>query len=396
MSFHAWTDSTIVIHLLSRLPKTWKTFVQNRVSEIQKILPRSEWSHVPSEENPADLASRGCSANILIQSTLWWSGPPSLAAPATTWPDMKIDVPDPPEVNKTVQQLQISVTTNLFLEPKSYSDLQKLIRITAYILFFVKKLRKCNEHGNPIHRDHISEAKFPLIRLDQRNTFGDSYDTLAAEQPLDCKNRLRNLSPFFDTDYDVIRVGGRLGQSPYSEGKKFPLPISKESDLVPLIIQHFHKASLHGGGQLTLNLLRQEYWITNAKPLVNKFFKNCITCFRFNTVTPNQVMADLPADRVTAPTPFSKCGIYFAGPFSVKDRSGKTEKVYISLFVCLSTKAVHMELVTSLTKDDCLLALKRFISRRGMPHKILSDSGTNFLGTRNDLIKLKALLDKDD
>ena len=330
-----------------------------------------------------------------MQSTLWWSGPSWLTAPEATWPDLKVDVLEPPEMNKTAQQLQISVTSNHFLEIKSYSNLQKLIRITAYILLF-KKLRKCNEHNNPIHRSLISEAKFLLIRLDQKGTFGDIYTTLAAQRPFGSKNILRNLSPFFDTDYDVIRVGGRLGQSPYSEGKRFPCLISKDSDLAPLTIQHFHEASLHGWGQLTLNLLRQEYWITNAKPLVTKFIMNCITCFRFNTVPPNQIMADLPAERVTASRRFSKCGIDFAGPFSMKDRAGNTEKIYISLFVCLSTKAVHMELVTSLTKEDCLFAIKRFISRRGMPEKILTDNGTNFLGARSDLIKLKALLDKDD
>ena len=100
-SLHAWTDFTIALHWLSRLHKTRKTFVQNRVSEIQKIQPRSDWKHVPSEENPADLASRGCSANVLVKSTLWWSGPSWLTAPEATWPDLKVDVPEPPEMSKT-------------------------------------------------------------------------------------------------------------------------------------------------------------------------------------------------------------------------------------------------------------------------------------------------------
>ena len=62
----------------------------------------------------------------------------------------------------------------------------------------------------------------------------------------------------------------------------------------------------------------------------------------------------------------------------------------------MSTKAVHMELVSSLTKDDCILGRQRFVARRGLPGKIYSDSGNNFLGARNDLIKIKALLDKTD
>ena len=81
---------------------------------------------------------------------------------------------------------------------------------------------------------------------------------------------------------------------------------------------------------------------------------------------------------------------------SIKNKSLKTEKIYIAIFVCMSTKAVHMELVSSLTKEDCILALTRFISRRGMPQKIFSDNGSNFFGATNDLIELKILLDKSD
>ena len=107
-------------------------------------------------------------------------------------------------------------------------------------------------------------------------------------------------------------------------------------------------------------------------------------------------MADLPAERVTPARPFSNCGIDFAGPFTIKNKSQKTEKIYIAIFVCMSTKAVHMELVSSLTKEDCIFALTQFISRRVMPQKIFSDNGSNFLGARKDLIKLKILLDKSD
>ena len=69
-SIHAWTDSTIVLQWIAQLPETWSTSVANRVSKIQEVLPRSRWKHVPSLENPADLASRGCSASHLAQSNL--------------------------------------------------------------------------------------------------------------------------------------------------------------------------------------------------------------------------------------------------------------------------------------------------------------------------------------
>ena len=71
----AWSDSTIVLNWLSKLPRTWNTFVANRVANIQEILPRNHWDHVPTEDNPADIASRGSTASQLFENKLWWTGP---------------------------------------------------------------------------------------------------------------------------------------------------------------------------------------------------------------------------------------------------------------------------------------------------------------------------------
>ena len=369
---------------------------------IQTVLPRSAWKHVSSIDNPADLASRGCIASQLVLTELWWKGPNWLSGAETSWPNSFPEVTrDVPEQRTNAQIL--TTTTAIkenanFIDFKRYSNYNKLLHVTAHVIHFAKKLKKhvqTPKVDSPLHPVNIAKAKFLLLHHDQLQNLPKEYITLQSDRPLDRKSPLQNLAPFFDKEFNVIRVGGRLGQSPYCENKKFPVLISKNSSLVPLIIRHFHEASLHGGGQLTLNLIRQEFWIVNAKPLVNQFIKECITCFRFNTTPPVQLMADLPTERVTPSRPFTHCGIDFAGHFLVKN--GETEnKVYIAIFVCMSTKAVHMELVSSLSKDDCIMALNRFIARRGMPAKILSDNGTNFLGARNDLIKLNVLLDKTD
>ena len=320
----------------------------------------------------------------------------------TSWPNSFPEVTrDVPEQRTNAQIL--TTTTAIkenanFIDFKRYSNYNKLPHVTAHVIHFANKLKKhvqTPKVDSPLHPVNIAKGKFLLLHHDQLQNLPKEYITLQSDRPLDRKSPLQNLAPFFDKEFNVIRVGGRLGQSPYCENKKFPVLISKNSSLVPLIIRHFHEASLHGGGQLTLNLIRQEFWIVNAKPLVNQFIKECITCFRFNTTPPVQIMADLPTERVTPSRPFTHCGIDFAGHFLVKN--GETEnKVYIAILVCMSTKAVHMELVSSLSKDDCIMALKRFIARRGMPAKILSDNGTNFLGARNDLIELNVLLDKTD
>lgn len=105
------------------------------------------------------------------------------------------------------------------------------------------------------------------------------------------------------------------------------------------------------------------------------------------------MMGDLPRMRVCPSSrPFLKAGVDYCGPFSIKEggrRSKKTVKVYVAIFVCLSTKAVHMEIVSDLTLAAFLAALHRFVSRRGLVTDLFSDNGTNFTGANAEL---KALL----
>ncbi|GFW59822.1 integrase catalytic domain-containing protein [Trichonephila clavipes] len=94
--------------------------------------------------------------------------------------------------------------------------------------------------------------------------------------------------------------------------------------------------------------------------------------------------APLPLDRVVDCVEFEIVGIDLAGPLFLK--SG--EKVWIALFTCANFRAIHLELVNSLTADSFLLSLRRFIARRGRPRTIYSDNGTNFRCASNDISKL--------
>ena len=84
-SLFCWTDSTIVLSWLSKSPSTWNTFVAHRVSTIIEIVEPKYWSHVVSEENPADLASRGVYLNTLNSTKLWWNGPSWLQNTCESW-----------------------------------------------------------------------------------------------------------------------------------------------------------------------------------------------------------------------------------------------------------------------------------------------------------------------
>jgi transposase InsO family protein len=106
-------------------------------------------------------------------------------------------------------------------------------------------------------------------------------------------------------------------------------------------------------------------------------------------------MGELPSARVQPSRAFETVGIDYAGPITLKighPRSRATNKGYIAVFVCFATKAIHLEVVTSMTTDAFLAALRRFVARRGRPKIIWSDNGTNFQGAANELHNLYQLL----
>lgn len=99
-------------------------------------------------------------------------------------------------------------------------------------------------------------------------------------------------------------------------------------------------------------------------------------------------MARLPERRITSSRAFSTTGVDYAGPFVIKLQPGrgtKTSKCYVALFVCFTTKALHLELVSSLSSDAFLAALRRFVARRGRCAHLYSDCGTNFVGANKEL-----------
>lgn len=99
-------------------------------------------------------------------------------------------------------------------------------------------------------------------------------------------------------------------------------------------------------------------------------------------------MGDLPAYRVQETLPFTFVGVDYAGYFHIKSsqrRNAPYVKGYVAVFVCLTTRAVHLELVSDLSTEQFLKAFKRFISRRGNPSKMFSDNATNFVGADREI-----------
>lgn len=183
----------------------------------------------------------------------------------------------------------------------------------------------------------------------------------------------------------ILRVGGRLEKAEMNYERRHPAIIPKRSRLAWLVMDSAHRVTLHGGVQLAMQTIRQKFWIPQLRDEMKSFIRNCVTCVRNKPLTQEQLMANLPADRVTPGRPFEVSGVDYAGPFNVnyRDNKGKVileTKAWIVVFVCMKTRAVHLDIVDDLKSTSFIACYESFVSRRGHCYKLYSDNGTSFVG----------------
>ncbi|XP_069968405.1 uncharacterized protein [Bactrocera oleae] len=231
-------------------------------------------------------------------------------------------------------------------------------------------------------------AKKTIIKIQQNLDFYDEIRQLKNNKVLDRKNKLSTLYPFVDED-GILRVGGRLQNSQICYDTKHPI-ILTNCELANLIIQEAHKITLHGGINLMRTHIRKEYWIIRIKSQLKQYVRKCVRCIRYSQEVMTQLMGNLPSCRVIPSHPFYNTGVDYAGPFQIrcsKGRGQKSYKGYIAVFVCMATKAIHLETVSDLSTESFLAALRRFFARRGKSANMYSDNGTNFVGAARCLDK---------
>lgn len=125
-----------------------------------------------------------------------------------------------------------------------------------------------------------------------------------------------------------------------------------------------------------MTLLRTEYWIIGGRSPVRSFILKCVRCCRYRQRRAQQIIGQLPIERVTPFRPFLHSGVDYAGSFLLKNWKGKNSrkyKAYIALFVCQATSAIHLELVTDYSTEAFIAAFKRFTAKRGICATLRSD-----------------------
>ncbi|XP_065371866.1 uncharacterized protein LOC135963802 [Calliphora vicina] len=394
-----WTDSTTVLSWIRGQSSRWPVYVGNRVAEIQRRSHTSQWRYISTRENPADCASRGISSNELVEHELWWHGPKWLTEPSENWPKQpKLNLNETDDISTDPTLNMHSIVADVKQYPElltRFSSLCKLIRVTAYIFRFKNNTqynKKSQINGNGkmtgfLSTEELKFARLRLVKLSQEVDFPQEISELQKKGQIIKNSALAQLCPFFDSS-QILRVGGRIQNSDLDYCSKHPILLKKQNPLTNLLFLDAHIKTLHGGLIQMQAYVVREYWIISSRSVAKRILRKCITCFKYNSKAAQQMMGNLPSVRLKPARPFKHSGVDYAGPIVIKQstaRNSVTTKGYICLFICMATKALHLEAVTNLSTDAFLAAFRRFVSRRGPCTDMYSDCGTNFVGANKEL-----------
>ena len=449
-----FTDSTITWHRIHQDESKQRPWVYNRLREIHDCSSRDQWRHCPGNLNSADIATRGCLPREALNSDRWWHGPSFLLRNEKDWPNEPKaltkkeaeaqDAIDKVEVLRKFQDLEdaaLHVDAKLFTTTgkmeslwERYSTWESVVKKTIYILrFLTKKVPKLktkssllrlfcavpHSNGQPTVSE-MRAVQLMIFRRVQQVAFARemafSQDGTARFDP---KGSLAKFNPLID-EHGLVRSRTRLQQHPtFSFANKTPIILPKGNKLCDLFIQYVHRINQHSSKQTTYYLLLTQFAIMGGRRTVAKAVFRCPTLGCQKPVMLKEIPAPLPVERLEEGAVWEHVGVDLFGPIMVRhdchdcpDKNcvhrhhcplsdagkkctcaKKTEKRWGAIFTCLTSRAVHLELVYDMSTLAFMKAFTRFTSTRGTPTSMLSDQGKNFVKAEKELQRLYKTID---
>ena len=379
-----WSDSSTALCWIQNRGE-WKQFVRHRVNEILKLRNKEHWGHCPGKENPADIGLRGALGSKLRDDKMWWCGPQWLTQGEEKWPATVEDICTPEseeELKKTtnvmVVQVQRPPTVANLVDINRHGSLGKLLRVTTLVLRFINNARPDQDQTvkrrGRLKKEELVQAEGEWLKAAQADLRRQgNFQNLVSELGLIENDR-------------ILRCVGRLINSDLEVDVCRPIILPRDHAYTTLVIRDCHERVLHSGMRATLADMHSRYWVPKGRQCVKKVLSKCVTCKKQEgRAFSAPLTAALPEFRVKQVPAFSKEGVDFAGPLYVKAATGGVRKVYIALFLCCVTRAIHLELVEDLSAEAFRRALRRFAARCGMPTLIVSDNVKTFQATEKAL-----------
>lgn len=343
---------------------------------------------------------------------MWWNGPEFLQQKENEWSPIQtrqsIDesalkelVKQQPEVTHSLvnsEENPSEADLNNIIDCDRFSDLTRLLRITAYVLRFVNNLKQRSQSPRTrkkrikeLTAEEISSAETLWIKSVQAKSFPEEIKFNKGKQSSQ-PNKVGLLGLYLD-DQQVLRSKGRINNARIEESSKNPALLPSRHHFVDLIIKYVHECVKHSGIRDTLTTIRERMWILCGREAAKRSLRHCVLCRRLEGVPFHAPPTPyLPTTRVSDDPPFTHTGLDFAGPLFIGHNefssNNDSTKVYVCLFTCASTRAVHLELTPRLTTEAFLRSFRRFASRRGLPVTLISDNAKTFKSACKDIRKI--------
>ena len=369
---HCWLDSTVALYWIKGQGE-YRQFVSNRVHKIQQH-NHVKWHHVPTEDNPVDLGSRG---GDVVNNELWKHGPIWLNDPSSWPPDIILEPTAETMAEAKVKReiLSISIPKHDALDQVLENHaLPRVLRIGAWVWRFIHNCRNQarNRITGPISTEEIQHQELWWIKQAQQS---------AHQNPNFEADQLQLNLQY--NEQKVLECRGRvMGE--------YPIYLPDDHPFTAKLVFNAHLSTLHGGVEFTMAKVREKYWVPRLRRLVKKLRGGCYGCKRFRAKayqTPPP--GNLPKNRTEGSRPFQVIGVDFAGPIRYTSRAKTESKAYLALYACSLTRAVHLDLLKSMETPEFIASLKRFIARRGRPERIYSDNGSTFKAAEKWLKKVE-------
>lgn len=394
-----YSDSMIVLGYLHNKSARYTKYISRRVEMILSVSTLDQWHYVATALNPADIASRPTKPEELLNSR-WTLGPDCLWQEHYKPTDVEnCVIPQPlPEEKEETRVLLVQEDyqpSHPFVELMlKLSSLDKLCNVVSIMM----RLGKSLDHA----RQRLGTLQAPRKTLFSRNEIltiltyhaqrdSNPADVIRLTQALPLSNRspLASLNPYLD-DAGLIRVGGRIRRADLPFEEKHPVFLAHNHVFTKLVLEHHHEQTYHQGRVLTQAAVRKAgYHLQKGGRAVRSLMARCVTCKRLRGTAAQQLMADLPLERLENVPPFTNIGMDVFGPFATYDgskstrRQSSTKKVWVLIVVCLVSRAIHLEPLVNMEAATLMNAYRRFQAVRGCVVIVRTDRGTNFISVRN-------------
>jgi len=419
-----YTDSRNSLYWINTPAYKQKTYVYNRSSEIQRVSQVTQWSHVATEINPADIATRYISTEDLEENKLWFEGPPFLrnkdykfehynVSQTDLTKEAEVEMKTPTtsvvtnserfyaaECDENTQANAVKKTENCYKEihaqknfledkiellsvGKLKNGLEHFRRLLSRIVTASLKMRRIETKNVDVY----ARVNRIVYLLSQRASFQEELKILQEGRKLKSGHILSKYNPYLD-EYGLIRSNSRLEELNYlPEEMRRPIILLATDKLTKLIVMEAHWKYEHAVSRsLVLSILHKSFIIIGLTKLIKSISANCFLCQRNKAKPINQIMSPLHNRLGMPKRAFAETGIDFAGPFETIQGRGKKRKIhFVLVLTCLQTRAVHFEATEDQKTSSVINALSRFTTSKGRPNIIVSDNQTSFKSANKDL-----------